>query len=130
MSPFEAPSNGLLRLRLSDPAGGCFQTKRAAGAAYFIIYLFRLRANTSPAFVNYKRLLSQDKGIASPSAQRSLRRCFQTKRAAIAAYFIIYSFLLHVYMSSAFVNYKRLLSQPFLFEREKGFEPSTLSLGS
>src|SRR5664280_2381935 len=31
---------------------------------------------------------------------------------------------------SACINYKRAVKTAFLFEREKGFEPSTLSLGS
>ena len=32
--------------------------------------------------------------------------------------------------SSACRNYKKAVVTAFLFEREKGFEPSTLSLGS
>jgi hypothetical protein len=73
-----------------------FSQQKSSHVRFLLIIYFRLCVTACDAF--------NQKGIVSPSAQRSLKEMLSNKKS----------------------RFRGL----FLFEREKGFEPSTLSLGS
>jgi hypothetical protein len=52
------------------------------------------------------------------------------KKPLLRLFFVIFTYLLNVNIGRFVKITKKAVKTAFLFEREKGFEPSTLSLGS